>query len=81
MPLRDGRPEQLLRMRSKKPRDVRTTTLAAETCTETKRVHCFPLDVFHSEPVRHCLRDEAEEVRPERGRGPGKTGGVFAGIQ
>jgi hypothetical protein len=81
MTLRDGRPEQMLRMRGEEPKDARTTTLAAETCTETNCVQSLPVDVFGSEPVRHCLHDEAKEVRPDARRRPGKTGGVFAGIR
>ena len=32
------------------------------------------------EPVRHCLRDEAKEGRPDARPQTQKTGGVFAGI-
>jgi len=38
--------------------------MAAETCTVITCDHRLSAGRFGSEPVRHCLRDEAKEVRP-----------------
>src|SRR3989442_14246437 len=38
--------------------------MAAETCTVMPCDHRPSAGRFGSEPVRHCLRDEAKEVRP-----------------
>jgi len=54
--------------------------MAAETCTAITFDDRLSAGRFGSEPVRHCLRDEAKEVRPDARPRPGKTEGVFAAI-
>jgi len=54
--------------------------MAAETCTVITCDHRLSAGRFGSEPVRHCLRDEAKEVRPHARPQAWKTQGVFAAI-
>jgi hypothetical protein len=62
----------MLRMRGEEPREARTTTLAAETCTETNCVHRLPADVLARSlsdiafVTRRMRCDQMRSRRPEK---------------